>query len=146
MIHYPLTFDVEAHAASGISTTWSTRAQAHMTHEIPAAIPPEFEGPGQGLSPEDLYALALTNCFIATFKVFAEKSKVSFREILAQTRLSVDRDEKGHPWMARADLKITLSGASDAERARRLLEKTSQSCLVLNSVRTQKSFEFQLQD
>lgn len=142
MIHYPLNFEVEARSPSGIATLWSTRAAAHLAHEIPAAIPPEFEGPGQGLSPEDFFALALTNCFIATFKVFAEKSKLAFAEISAKTRLTVDRDEKGHPWMARAFLNITLTGTTDADRARRLLEKTSQSCLVLNSVKTEKTFEF----
>jgi uncharacterized OsmC-like protein len=39
-------------------------------------------------------------------------------------------------------LRVAIKGASDPERTRRLLEKTSQSCMILNSVKTGKTFEF----
>ena len=41
----------------------------HLTGALVTTIPSEFEGPGGGYSPEDFYALALLNCFGATFKV-----------------------------------------------------------------------------
>ena len=108
------------------------------------AIPPEFQGPGGGASPEDLYALALANCFVATFKVFAEKSSAGFVSLLADGCLTLDRDEKGVPWMSRFHLKLRIEGAADAARIRTLLEKTSRSCMILNSVRTEKTFEFEV--
>lgn len=141
MITYPLIFGVSADSTSGIQTPWSASADA-VDGTIPVAIPPEFEGPGGGFSPEDLYATALANCFVATFKVFAEKSRLEYRTIRAGAKLAVDRDEQGKPWMARVDISIHLDGAAREDQARRLLERTSQSCMILNSVKTEKTFEF----
>ena len=141
MITYPLHFGVSAESSSGIQTTWTTRAEA-LDASVPVAIPPEFEGPGGGFSPEDLYAIALANCFVATFKVFAEKSRLEYRDVKVHARLAVDRDPAGKPWMARVDVRVDLSGAAREDQARRLLERTSQSCMILNSVNTEKHFEF----
>jgi organic hydroperoxide reductase OsmC/OhrA len=141
MNQYPMLFNVSSVSTSGIQTAWTTQAEK-FKHEIPMAIPPEFDGPGTGLSPEDLYAMALQNCFVATFKVFAEKSKLTFQSIHLTSTLEVDRDEKGRPWMARIHLKITLKGVVQPENARRILERTSQNCMILNSVKSEKTFEF----
>lgn len=143
MIQYPLQFKVSSDASAGISTQWSAQSVSGLP-EVRVAIPPEFEGPGQGYSPEDLYAFALMSCFIATFKVIAERSKLQYESIKAEGVLTVDRNESGAPWMKAFHLVVKLGGASDRERALRLLEKTSQSCLVLNSVRTEKTFDFQV--
>lgn len=141
MIKYPMSFKVNASSPSGIERPWQTWRHG-IDPKIPIAIPPEFEGPGSGFSPEDLYAMALTNCFIATFKVFAEKSKLEFNSIDIDADLSVDRNEKGHPWMASIRLKVILDGVSEKDKAMRLLNKVSESCLIINSVNTEKTFEF----
>jgi uncharacterized OsmC-like protein len=146
MVQYPLKFSVSAEGLSGIDSTWNTRVPAHRPEEyrdLIAAIPPEFQGPGGGYSPEDFYALALLNCFMATFRVIASKSQLVFQSVKLKGELVVDRDEKGSPWMKHFHLSANVEGAPDPERARRLLEKTSQSCLILNSVKTGKTFEFE---
>jgi organic hydroperoxide reductase OsmC/OhrA len=143
MLKYPMKFSVLSEGPSGIQTAWITKAKSY-DHEVPVAIPPEFEGPGTGLSPEDLYAMALQNCYIATFKVFAEKSRLYYDTIVVEAVLEVDRNEKGQPWMARLHLHVTLTGANQKESAQRVLEKTTQSCMILNSVNTQKTFQFDL--
>ena len=145
MIHYPQHYHVRSSSPSGMQTTWSTRTHdgGHQG-ELVCAIPPEFQGPGGGASPEDLYAMALANCFVATFKVFAEKSAVNFSSMEVEGDLTVDRDEKGVPWMAKFHLVAKVSGSSDAARVKTLLEKTSRSCLILNSVKTEKTFDSQV--
>ena len=140
MIRYPQDYEVRSSTGPGMDSRWNALAASGA--ELTCAIPPEFEGPGGGASPEDLYAMALLNCFVATFKVFAQKSRVDFRGLEASGVLTVDRDEKGVPWMARFKLSATLHGAADGERALQLLEKTSRSCMILNSVKTEKTFEF----
>lgn len=143
MIQYPQYYEARSRSASGMDSQW--KSAAGKGPELACAIPPEFEGPGGGASPEDFYAMALLNCFVATFKVFAQKSRISFREIEAGGVLTVDRDEKGVPWMARFKLAATVHGVSspnDRERVMGLLEKTSKSCMILNSVKTEKTFEF----
>jgi uncharacterized OsmC-like protein len=145
MIQYPLDFKVSTRSAAPISSTWTsdvTSAGGSLVSTV--AIPPEFEGPGGGYSPEDFYALALLNCFVATFKVIAEKSRLQFETLQGEGILQVDRNESGVPWMKSFKMKYVLSGVADAERAKRLLEKTSQSCMILNSVKTEKTFEFEV--
>lgn len=141
MIKYPMSFKVSAESAEGIQTSWESIAQTQSAG-IRMSIPPEFEGPGDGFSPEDLYAMALQNCFIATFKVFAEKSRLAFSKLQVATELVVDRNESGRPWMARCVLKVQLEGCTQVENAKRILERTSENCMILNSVKTEKVFEF----
>lgn len=144
MKQYPMVFEVSAESVSGIQTRWTSQAR-EFSEPVTLAIPPEFDGPGQGLSPEDLYAMALQNCFIATFKVFAEKSRLAYSSIRVHSRLEVDRNEAGSPWMARIHVKALLQGVEQVDNAKRILEKTSKSCMVLNSVNTVKTFEFEVQ-
>ena len=134
-----MSFEVNSLTPEGSQTLWSTSC---LSGKLEMGIPKEFEGPGIGFSPEDFYCMALTNCFIATFKVFAEKSKIKFLNLEAHGRLTVDRDEKGVPWMKHILLQIKLTGCADKDRGERLLQKVSQSCMVLNSVKTEKTFEF----
>ncbi len=141
MLKFPMAFDHITESPSKIASAW----QVSTTHGmIDMAIPPEFEGPGGGFSPEDLYGMALSNCFAATFKVYAEKSHLDFERLVIKARLTVDRDEGGRPWMAKIDMKIALKGVSNREKAQSLLRRTSESCMILNSVKTQKNFEFEI--
>ena len=139
MIQYPLHFPVKSKAISGISVSWKTETPFDILN---TAIPIEFEGAGGGFSPEDYFAMALLNCFVATFKVVAEKSKLQFKEIHAEGKLTVDRNESGIPMMKSFHFKVLLSGTSDGERAKRILEKTSQMCLIHQSVKTAITSEF----
>lgn len=143
MLHYPMKFNVQATAKPGINVNWQTSASAN-DQVMSGAIPPEFGGPGTGLSPEDFYALAIVNCFMATFKVYAEKSDLLFEEVQAEVTLEVDRDEKGFPWMARAHLKARLVRPSSAEKGELLLNKSVKGCLVMNSIKTEKTAQFEI--
>ena len=146
MISYPLQFTYRVEAAMGIQTPWTT--QTAEGRSAPCAIPPEFEGPGHGYSPEDFFGLALLNCFIATFKVIAEKSKVPFKAITALGSLTVDRDERGRPSMKTFGIEAHVSPGADGEasRIRRVFDKTTESCIVANSVKNQVTFTLTLSD
>src|SRR3989344_2902412 len=89
MIKFPMKFQVQAQAGAGSHTKWD--AQTEHLSPICCAIPPEFAGPGEGYSPEDLFAISLLNCLIATFKVYAEKSKLNFSEIKGKVDLTLDK-------------------------------------------------------
>lgn len=143
MLHYPMKFNVRASAKPGISVNWQTSALAN-DQILSGSIPPEFGGPGTGLSPEDFYALAIVNCFMATFKVYAEKSDLQFEEVQADVSLEVDRDEKGFPWMARAHLNVKLVRPNSHEKGELLMNKSVKGCLVMNSIKTEKTFSFEI--
>ncbi len=143
MVQYPLTFNVNAETTAGIQPLWTSTAPP--AEPIKMGIPKEFDGPGGGLSPEDLYAMALQNCFVASFKVFAEKSRLTYSKLKTKGLLQVDRGEDGHPWMSKFLLTVTVEGASKVESIQRLLERTTKNCLILNSVKTQIQFQFDVQ-
>ena len=135
MIKYPLTFKAKASATPGINETWT--ATSHGNPPLPCAIPKEFMGPGGGYSPEDLYGLALINCVIATFKVFAEKSGFTYEQIEGSADIIIDRGEGGKPWINRIDLHLSLSGASDKAKGETLLKEAKAACIVCSSMKTE---------
>lgn len=143
MLKYPMKFEVKCKAQPGIAQTWEAEASAVDT-KLVAAVPPEFGGQGGGFSPEDFYALAIANCFTATFKVYAEKSSLTFDELTVDVVLEVDRDEKGFPWMARASLLAKLYRPSSKEVAETLMNKSFKGCLVMNSIKTEKTATFEI--
>ena len=143
MIKFPMKFEVQAASSSGASTQWN--AQAEHLPPILCAIPAEFMGPGGGYSPEDLFAISLLNCLIATFKVYCEKGKVSFEEIKGRINLTVDK-LAGQPGfaMTQADVFFDISGGSDPEKLRKLLDDSIRDCAVSNSIKTGKTFHINI--
>jgi organic hydroperoxide reductase OsmC/OhrA len=143
MIQYPIDFPVEVFIASPQDHQWSASAGPF---DLTVAVPPEFGGPGGGFSPEDLFGLALANCFAATFSVFAKNSKLNFLSLRCKGILTVDRNSSGQPWMQKFHLQVELSIPEEegSSRAERLLQKVSQSCLIWNSVLSEKKFEYQI--
>lgn len=133
-------FTVNAQASSGINTLWT--ASGAETGTLSMAIPPQFQGPGGAASPEDLYALAILNCFIATFKVIAEKSKFPFGEISGTATITSGKNEKGKLYIPTVAMKIHVTGINDEEKAKRLLGMAGDNCLIMNSVNTEKSVEY----
>ena len=136
-------FKIKTSSISGIQTSWTT---AFPRQEFKMDIPKEFHGPGNYNSPEDLYAASLGNCFLATFKVIAEKSKLNYESIDVFVELLVDTDNESKKMvMKNADFKVVLYSPENTDRALRLLAKTPENCMILNSVKTQLSFQYIIQ-
>lgn len=156
-MNFPMKFRVKSsdqvdESASGQSSlehiprVWKTAVVSAQgsspTEDLIGAIPPEFSGPGGGYSPEDFFALAIANCYLATFKVIAEKSKLAYSDISVDCVLEVDKEDRKFPWMARAHLEVLLNGTGNPERGLRLLEKVSGQCLVHQSIQTKVTYAF----
>ena len=136
-----ISFNSASHSPASILKPWISNASGF---EANVDIPKEFNGNGAGFSPEDFYALALQNCFIATFKVIADKSRLEFQEIKVDLKLVLDKDENQVMIMKEAFYNIVLSGAVNTEKSLRLLEKTTKACMILNSVKTHLHFNFEV--
>jgi organic hydroperoxide reductase OsmC/OhrA len=134
MIQYPIPFDTRAHAPGGLSAPWSAVSGEHTST---VTVPPEFAGPGGALSPEDLFNQALTSCFIGTFKVYAENSKLTYEAVEAEARLIVDLDENRKPVMKELHLRARIVKPSNRDRALLLARKALQAGFILNSVKTE---------
>lgn len=136
----PSKFTVQASSLQGIDSVWESIAEE--LEPIQSSIPKEFNGPGGGYSPEDLFALAAINCIIATFKVYAEKSNLTFEKIEASAELTIDR----HPSenflsMTHINIKLDVEKASDPERVQKVLERAVKDCAVCNSIKTGKTVD-----
>lgn len=136
----PMQFPAEARSEFGIEKDWAGRASVGAP-DLKFGVPKEFGGPGTGLSPEDLFVSALVNCYIATFKVIAQNSKIQFARIEGSGVLTLDKDSGGETWFTSALLKFNVSGAANVERTQRLMERVSKQCMVINSVKTAVTFE-----
>lgn len=143
MIKFPMKFEVQAKASPGTSNQWTSHAD--MLPPIPTAIPPEFMGPGGGYSPEDLFALAVLNCIIATFKVYSEKTKLVFKTIHGTANLTVDKLPADTGFgMTHLDIHLHVDGAEDHEKTKKTLENSIRDCAVGNSIKTGKTFHLQI--
>ncbi len=140
MIKYPLFFEVSAKSPSGVQTGFEANAESFPP--IPCAIPSDFGGPGGGYSPEDLFALSVVSCLIATFKVFAEKTKLNYQDIQGAAKLTIDRNSAGMPGLQKLDLTFTLTGVEDQEKAKALWAESEKYCLVSNAITTEKTFTY----
>ncbi len=142
MITYPIHFETTGNTKAGIQTKWNSCAS---NIDISCSVPKEFEGPGEAFSPEDLYLLAIQNCFIGTFKVFAEHSKLNYTNLQVISKLKVDKDEQSKPWMDTIHLQITVSGVSDERRLNLIVNKTLETGFILRSVKTKITSELVIQ-
>lgn len=140
MMKYPLEFAVQSATDANWSAPWSIRAGEFETS---CDIPKEFSGEGKAFSPEDLFALALTNCFLGTLKVYAKNSKVSYEKIEAKSVITLDQIEKAVA-VTKWKIFVRIEGCAQRERMEALCKKTLQSGFLLNSVTAQKEMELEI--
>ena len=141
MIQYPIEFHSQTTSEAGIQTPWKSQSENGSSS---VSVPPEFNGPGKCLSPEDLYNQALTSCFVGTFKVITENSKLTFANMAVNSRLVMDLDEKKQPIMKEFHLDVRITGASQPERLRLVAEKAFATSFILNSVKTRSYIQLQI--
>jgi len=104
--------------------------------EIATAPPAEFDGPGDVWSPETLLCAAIADCFILTFRALAGASKIEWADLTCRVEGVLDRAD-GVLQFTRFTTHATLAvpATVDVAKARALLEKAEQKCLVANSLR-----------
>jgi organic hydroperoxide reductase OsmC/OhrA len=127
-----VTYSEDYHAsatATDDADDWETESRAAFE----VGIPPEFGGEFDGPAPENYYAVALTNCFVATFKVMADNSGVAFDEIVAEGTLQL-RPEAGTTVVDAFELDVALFVDDPDRKTELLLERTRDHCFILDSV------------
>lgn len=103
--------------------------------QIITAPPAEFGGPGNQWSPETLVVGAVADCFILTFRAIARASKLEWTNLACSAEGVLDRVERVTRFTevtVRATL--TVPADTDVDKARRLLEKSEEVCLVTRSM------------
>lgn len=112
---------------------------------IESAPPKEFDGPGNQWSPEQLLTAAVADCFVLSFRAIAAASKFRWLDLQASTCGTLDRAQ-GSMRFTRFEThaKLQVPAGTDLERAKRLLEKAESSCLVANSLSSERHLELEV--
>jgi len=108
---------------------------ADRLEPIRSAGPAEFGGPGDRWSPETLFAAAIADCFILTFRAIARASSLSWISLSCEAECTLERVERVTRF-TRNVVRASLVIPPDVDRARaeRLLEKAEQGCLITSSL------------
>ena len=117
-----------------------------LEHErLPAlvsAAPAEFGGPGDRWSPEELCVAAVADCFVLTFRALARAAKVPWSSLRCAAEGTLDRVDGVTRFVAfvvRPTLQVPVG--TDEARARQLLERAEQTCLILQSLKASSHLE-----
>jgi organic hydroperoxide reductase OsmC/OhrA len=135
---FPHLYRVESSA----TPTGTVALSAEGLEGIESAPPKEFDGPGNLWSPEALLTAAVNDCFMLGFKAIAAASKFQWTSLQSSTQGTLDRIEgkmRFTKFATRA--KLQIPAGSDPERAKRLLEKAEQVCLIANSLSAERHLE-----
>ena len=129
---YPHTYLVTANAgATGAVTVASAGLPA-----IASEPPVEFDGPGGAWSPETLLVGALADCFVLSFRAIARASRLQWQALDCRVEGTLERvDGSAQFSKFRTVVELTVAPGTDLAKARTLLEKAEQICLISNSLK-----------
>jgi organic hydroperoxide reductase OsmC/OhrA len=101
-----------------------------------AASPEEFGGPGDRWSPETLLVGAIGDCLILTFRAVAAASRLPWTSLRCCVTGTLDRVDRATQFTGfDVEARLKVPAGVDPGRARLLLEKAEQNCLISNSVK-----------
>ena len=138
MHSFPHLYQVESNA----SPTTNVTLTADGLSGIESAPPKEFDGPGNLWSPEALLTAAVNDCFVLGFRAIATASKFQWTSLQSRTEGTLDRVDgkmRFTKFVTRASLRVPAG--VDAERAKKLMEKAEQVCLIANSLSAERHLE-----
>lgn len=131
MQDYPHHYTVNAIAAE----SGDVRLEAGRLPALTSGPPAEFGGTGDRWSPETLLVAAVADCFVLTFRAIARASKLEWHDLKCNVVGKLERVErvgKFTEFTVSATLKAPPQ--TDSGRAKRLLEKAEEACLITNSL------------
>ena len=107
------------------------------------ATPPEFPGGHPGIwSPEHLFVAAPEACLKTTFLAIAENSKLEFLSYSSEAEGTLEKTDQGFMITEiRIRPRVVIKDQAFTDRARRILEKAEQACLISKSMKTRVVLE-----
>lgn len=116
-----------------------TVSSKHSGTKIAIAVPPEFQGPGGGASPEELLTSAIASCYTITFGIIATNRKIPVTSIAVEAIGQVE--QAGAQFTYRSVTVrpvITLESSATDEQfkvAEDMAHKADLYCIITNAVR-----------
>lgn len=108
---------------------------------IAAGPPPQFGGSDRVWSPEELLLGATLECLWTTFEAFARRDRLTVHDWSGAADGILDRGPRG-PVFTSITLSVAMTvDAGDEERARRILDKAEQGCIIANALNVKVNVE-----
>ena len=128
-------------ASAAAGSAGNVRVASPGLEVIESAGPAEFGGPGDLWSPETLLVASVADCFILSFRAVARAAKLDWDDLECRVVGDLDRVDRMTRF-THFDIRATLDvpEGTDEERARKLLQKAEDTCLVTNSMTAGCSF------
>jgi organic hydroperoxide reductase OsmC/OhrA len=128
-------------SASSATAGDVTLASAGLA-DLPSDAPAEFGGPGTRWSPETLLIASVADCFVLSFRAVAAASKFPYVSVSANVTGKLEKTPAGMMFTSfDVKAKLVVPAGTDAERAKKLLEKSEQVCLIRNSLKGESHLE-----
>jgi peroxiredoxin-like protein len=110
--------------------------------QLVSAAPAQFGGPGDQWSPEHLLVASVADCFILTFRAVAKASKLPWSNLEASAEGVLERVDRVTRFTSfTVTATLTVPQDTNIDKARRLLEKAEEACLVTNSMIAESHLE-----
>ena len=138
MQDFPHHYRVDAEAR----TEGTVALKSDGMPQLVSAPPAEFGGPGDQWSPEHLLVASVADCFILTFRAIARASKLEWDALEASADGVLERVERVTKFTSvTVKATLTVPAGTDQEKARRLLQKAEDACLITNSMTAETHLE-----
>jgi peroxiredoxin-like protein len=139
---FPHRYEVEA----GATVDGDVTLESNRLPTLKSASPAEFGGPGDRWSPETLVVAAVADCFVLTFRAIAGMSQLAWTSLTCEAVGTLDRVERVARFTeVTVRARLEIPDGTDEAKARRLLEKAEQSCLISNSLKASVHLEADVQ-
>jgi peroxiredoxin-like protein len=114
-----------------------------LDDEIEVATPPDFDGGVEGFwSPEHLFLSSVSSCFMTTFTAIAEYSKLAFEDLQVKAIAKLGKvDGKFAVTEITLQPELLIEDEKYADKARRIMEKAEEACLITRSIKTDIIFD-----
>ncbi len=105
-----------------------------------AAPPPQFGGPGDQWSPEDLLMASLSSCMVLSFRAIAGMNKLDWSDLQVVADGELDKVERYMKFTSvSVTAKLVIGAEEDLEKAEKLLHKAEASCFISNSLNCERA-------
>jgi organic hydroperoxide reductase OsmC/OhrA len=121
--------------AIGTEDNIKLEVTARDLDSIDVTPPPEFKGPEGHITPEDLFSMSISSCYILTFKALAKYKKMNWQHLEVDVDAKLEKTSSGLKFTT-VDIypKLTVCCESNIDPFLELLMKAKESCLVTQSM------------
>lgn len=114
--------------------TGETRSSGKPAVEV--ATPPEFGGPENIWTPEDLLTSAVATCVMTSALFFIDRAKIQLRAYKSNAVATMEKGPTGLTITGiKVEVRVELKDPSQAEAARKAVEQAEKTCPISNSLK-----------